>query len=70
MVDVAEQPLLLARGKNGAARVFYDVSPIVAPISSPRTEQARVITCKYHAWTFELDGPLRARAHFDGPDAH
>ncbi|MEM8786857.1 MAG: aromatic ring-hydroxylating dioxygenase subunit alpha [Pseudomonadota bacterium] len=71
MVDVATQPLLLVRGKDGVARVFYNVCPHRgAQIVTEDREAARVIACKYHAWTFELDGPLRARAHFGGPNKH
>lgn len=71
MVDVAGQPLLLVRGRDGAIRVFYNVCPHRgAQIVTEDREGARVIACKYHAWTFELEGKLRARAHFDGPGKH
>ena len=71
MLDVAGQPLIMVRGRDEAVRVFYNVCPHRgAQIVTEDREGARVIACKYHAWTFELDGPLRARAHFDGPKKH
>ncbi|MFY9237544.1 MAG: aromatic ring-hydroxylating dioxygenase subunit alpha [Roseovarius sp.] len=71
MVDIAGQPLIMVRGKDAAVRVFYNVCPHRgAQIVTEDREGSRVIACKYHAWTFELDGPLRARAHFDGPGKH
>ncbi|WP_299658135.1 aromatic ring-hydroxylating dioxygenase subunit alpha [uncultured Tateyamaria sp.] len=71
MVDIADQPLLLVRGKDNAVRAFYNVCPHRgAQIVTEDRTGARVIACKYHAWTFELEGPLRARAHFNGPNKH
>ena len=71
MVEVAGQPLVLVRGKDGVVRAFHNVCPHRgAQIVTEDRTGARVIACKYHAWTFELDGPLRARPHFEGPDKH
>ncbi|MEM7506727.1 MAG: aromatic ring-hydroxylating dioxygenase subunit alpha [Pseudomonadota bacterium] len=71
MVDVAGQPLILVRGRDEAVRAFYNVCPHRgAQIVTEDRSGARVIACKYHAWTFELNGPLRARAHFAGPNQH
>ncbi len=71
MVDVAGQPLIMVRGRDMTVRVFYNVCPHRgAQIVTEDRTGSRVIACKYHAWTFELDGPLRARAHFDGPGKH
>lgn len=71
MVEVAGQPLILVRGKDGEVRVFHNVCPHRgAQIITEDRAGAKVITCKYHAWTFELQGALRARPHFNGPDRH
>jgi len=71
MVDIADQPLILVRGKDDVVRVFYNVCPHRgAQIVTEDRSGSRVIGCKYHAWTFELSGPLRGRAHFDGPGKH
>ena len=67
-VTVAGDPLILVRGRDDVVRVFYNVCPHRGArlVTEDRTGAA-VLTCKYHAWTFELSGPLRARAHFHGP---
>lgn len=71
MVEVGGQPLILVRGKDGAVRAFHNVCPHRgAQIVTEDRAGARVIACKYHAWTFELEGALRARPHFDGPNRH
>lgn len=71
MVEIAGQPLILVRGKDDAVRAFYNVCPHRgAQIVTEDREGASVIACKYHAWTFRLDGPLQGRAHFDGPGKH
>lgn len=71
MVEVAGQPLVLVRGKDGTVRAFHNVCPHRgAQIVTEDRQGARVIACKYHAWTFELEGPLRARPHFEGPNRH
>ncbi|MEM7545167.1 MAG: Rieske (2Fe-2S) protein [Pseudomonadota bacterium] len=68
MVDIADQPLLLVRGADGAIHAFYNVCPHRgAMIVTEDRKGARVIACKYHAWTFELNGPLRARGAFQRP---
>lgn len=71
MVEIAGQPLILVCGRDQAVRVFYNVCPHRgAQIITEDRSGGSVIACKYHAWTFELDGPLRGRAHFDGPGKH
>lgn len=71
MVEVAGQPLILVRGRDKAVRVFFNVCPHRgAQIVTEDRSGGSVIACKYHAWTFELDGPLRGRAHFGGPGQH
>ncbi len=64
-------PLIMVRGAGGDIRVFHNVcrhrgSTIVDAPCSGRT----LIRCPYHSWTYGLDGRLRQRPHFDGPDKH
>ena len=67
-VEVAGQPLILVRGRDAQVRVFYNVCPHRgARLVTEDRSGAAILTCKYHAWTFELSGALRARAHFHGP---
>ena len=56
-----DQDILLLRGQDGRLRGFYNVCQhrghtLVATGSG----QAKVLTCPYHRWTYELNGTLRA----------
>ncbi|MDA0219914.1 MAG: aromatic ring-hydroxylating dioxygenase subunit alpha [Proteobacteria bacterium] len=70
-VEVAGRPLLLVRGREGDIRAFHNVCPhrgarLVGEAQDGRT----MLTCPYHAWTYTLDGRLKARPHFHRPDCH
>jgi choline monooxygenase len=66
-VAVADQPLILVRGRDGAVRAFHNVCRhrgaqlLLEPQSG-----LRQFTCPNHAWGYDLDGHLRARPHFHG----
>jgi Rieske 2Fe-2S family protein len=73
-VHVAGESVLIVRGKDDALRAFYNVcrhrgSRLVrtAPLPDPQQPAASSSTalpagvvCPYHAWTYNLDGSLRA----------
>ena len=70
-VEVAGLPLFMARGTDGEVRVFHNVCPHRGARLVPKCQRAkRSLVCPYHAWTYELDGRLRNRPHFDGPGRH
>jgi phenylpropionate dioxygenase-like ring-hydroxylating dioxygenase large terminal subunit len=60
-LDRMGHPLFLVRGHDGRVRAFYNAcrhrgGPLVdAPSGSVQTN----LVCKYHAWTYDLDGNLR-----------
>ena len=63
-VEVAGQPLLLIRGADGEIRVFHNVCPHRgAKLVDEPTHVEKALTCVYHAWSYGLDGRLRARPH-------
>jgi Rieske 2Fe-2S family protein len=76
MVDVAGESLLVTRSDDGRIRTFYNVcrhrGTQLCERSAGRFPGA--ITCPYHAWTYGLDGSLRAArnmqdaAGFDASD--
>ena len=70
-VEVAGQPLLLIRGADRHIRVFHNVCPHRgAKLIDEPANRAKGLTCVYHAWSYGLDGRLRARPHYNGPGRH
>ena len=71
MVEVAGDPLVIIRDKHGRVRVFYNVCPHRgAKLITEDQTGKQLITCKYHAWCFDLSGALRGRPNFNGPKKH
>ncbi|MFQ5567194.1 MAG: aromatic ring-hydroxylating dioxygenase subunit alpha [Paracoccaceae bacterium] len=55
-----DQDLFVTRGRDGAVRCFYNVCQHRGHSLVKGSGRARVLVCPYHAWTYELDGKLRA----------
>ncbi len=69
IATVAENPILLVRDSHGALRAFYNVCRHRAgPLATEHGCGARVLQCKYHGWTYALDGQLRGVSHWDRVD--
>ena len=70
-LDLAGRPLVMVRHDDGAVRVLYNRcahkgTPLVTEKSG---NTGRFFRCPYHAWTYRLDGTLRAvplAAGYDG----
>ena len=67
-IEIGGAPLFIVRGRDGVVRGFHNVC---------RHRGARLVTepckrsslaCPYHAWNYAIDGKLRVRPHFLGPD--
>jgi choline monooxygenase len=63
--EIAGEPVLLVRGKDSKLRAFYNVcrhrgGPIVMEDGC-----SSMLQCKYHGWTYTLDGMLRGVPDFD-----
>ena len=73
-VHVAGESVLIIRGKDDSLRAFYNVcrhrgsrlvrtSPLpdpAQPTATVSTSLSTGVVCPYHAWTYNLDGSLRA----------
>lgn len=70
VADFAGLPVLAVRGGDGEIRVFHNVCRHRAgPIASCDGLAARSLRCRYHGWTYTLDGVLRSAPEMDGaPD--
>jgi phenylpropionate dioxygenase-like ring-hydroxylating dioxygenase large terminal subunit len=70
-LDLAGRPLVMVRHDDGSVRVLYNRcahkgTPLVTEKSG---NTGRFFRCPYHAWTYRLDGTLRAvplAAGYDG----
>lgn len=61
-VQVGDTPLLIARGLDGALRVFHNVCRHrgLKLIERPQRQAHGSIVCPYHGWTYRLDGRCAA----------
>ena len=67
-VELAGVPLILVRARAGEIRAFHNVCRHRGTqLVSERLERTSALSCPYHGWTYDLDGRLTRRAHFDGP---
>jgi len=58
--EVAGQNLFCIHGRDGRLRAFYNVCQHRAHELVSGTGNTLMLTCPYHAWTYEFDGSFRA----------
>ncbi|MBN36542.1 MAG: hypothetical protein CMM46_17540 [Rhodospirillaceae bacterium] len=70
-VDVAGRPIILTHGRAEEINAFHNVCPHRgARLVVENLDGSAMMTCPYHAWTYAMDGKLKARPHFHKPDCH
>lgn len=63
---VADEPVIVVRGADGGLRAFYNVCRHRGgPLALDDRGSCRMLQCKYHGWTYTLDGALRGVPRFD-----
>lgn len=62
---VAGQPILVVRDDEGHLRAFYDVCRHRGGPLGVKPGTRCVLQCRYHGWTYRLDGSLRGVPDFD-----
>ncbi|MEU6425163.1 ring-hydroxylating oxygenase subunit alpha [Microbispora sp. NPDC046973] len=62
---VAGMPIAIVRDRDGALRAFYNVCKHRAHELLTGSGTTRTIVCPYHAWTYGLDGQLKAARRAD-----
>ncbi len=66
LATVADNPILVIRDKDGILRAFYNVCRHRGgPLALEPAGCVKALTCKYHGWTYQLDGTLRGVPQFD-----
>ena len=67
-IDIGGVPLIILRDQDNVVRALHNVCRhrgaklVTEPCKKPN------LTCPYHAWSYGLNGKLRTRPHFSGPD--
>jgi choline monooxygenase len=70
-VVAAGLPLLLVRDAAGAIRAFHNVCRHRGTqLVGEKQKRRPKLVCRYHSWTYELDGKLVMTPFFGGPDNH
>lgn len=64
-VRVAGQPVLVVRGDDGEIHGFYDVCRHRGGPLSVKPGSRCMLQCRYHGWTYRMDGRLRGVPDFD-----
>lgn len=61
VTNIAGLPLIILRSVDGSIKAFHNVCRHRAgPIALCDAKQAKVLRCKYHGWTYGLDGVLKS----------
>ncbi|HUM10107.1 MAG TPA: aromatic ring-hydroxylating dioxygenase subunit alpha [Myxococcaceae bacterium] len=65
--EVAGEPLLMLRDDAGELRAFFNVCRHrAACVMTEPQGHARRLRCRYHGWTYDLQGELKGVPEFDG----
>ncbi len=66
-ITVSGLPLILVHDQKGKIRCFHNVCRHRATIVLQKPEKGLSnLQCPYHAWTYDLEGNLKATPYFDG----
>ena len=67
VTEIAGVPLVIVRGVDGELRALHNVCRHRAgPLATCDGRGAKALRCKYHGWTYRLDGQLRSAPEMDG----
>lgn len=65
--DIAGNPIVVVRGRDGMLRAFFNVCRHhAAEIAAAPCGNVASLVCPYHGWTYGLDGALKGIPQFDG----
>lgn len=62
---VAGNPVIIVRDQSGEIRAFYNVCRHRGGPLAVKSGTTTVLQCKYHGWTYLMDGSLRGVPQFD-----
>src|SRR5438046_1974956 len=64
--EVLGEPLVVTRGTDGELRAFYNVCRHRAGNVAAGKGNRKSLQCRYHGWTYALDGRLMTTPEFEG----
>ena len=64
--EILDKPLVVVRNSAGDLRAFYNVCPHRAAVVAQGRGNRKSLQCKYHGWTYDLDGKLLRAPEFEG----
>ncbi len=64
-IDIAGEPIVLCRAKDGQLRAFYNVCRHRGTAVVEGSGNRKSFQCPYHAWTYDLEGILRGAPYTD-----
>ena len=67
-VTVLDEPIVITRGLEGELRAFYNVCRHRAGQVALTKGNRKSLQCRYHGWTYGLDGCLRAAPEMEGTE--
>lgn len=63
---IGNESVIVVKGKDNKIRAFFNVClHRGGPIEKAQCGQTRMLQCKYHGWTYRLDGTLRGVPRFN-----
>ena len=65
LATLADNPIIVVRGKDLKLRAFYNVCRHRGGPLATEDGNAKMLKCRYHGWTYQLDGSLRGVPRFD-----
>ncbi len=68
VATVADEPIIVLRDDDGEIRAFYNVCRHRGGPLAYEKGCTAMLQCKYHGWTYRLDGTLRGVPSFDRVD--
>lgn len=64
--EVTGEPLVIVRGKDDQLRGFFNVCQHRAAVVANGRGNRKSLQCKYHGWTYDLEGKLMRAPEFEG----
>lgn len=65
IADIVDNPVVVARGNDGRLRAFFNVCRHRGGPLALEDGHGKMLQCKYHGWTYSLEGQLRGVPKFD-----